>query len=451
MDEYVTPSNEVVERRVLGAAIDQPDTITNELASLRGRDFHRPDHAQLFAWLRAQRAAGRPIDTGTLPTQLIRAQLSGWTTADDSVRALNYADNASPRGVLPAHVAELRAKSRERALVAMARQVIELASTSRGDEAAVVMAEGLEAARRNTPGDLWVSGQQVMAEALADAQRIESEAEQGTPGMSSGLASFDEQIGFLKRREQTVWAARPGMGKTAAALNMVVQAVTANSKREGAGAVAVFSLEMDHRRLGQRMACNEGSVDLAGLLNGRLVTDDWDRLQDARVALSQGGPWFVNDSTRMTIDDVIGQCHQLAAKHPLDIVVLDYLTLLNVPNERGRRHDQQVGEIARRFRECAKELNFHAVLLAQLNRELERRSDKRPKLSDLKDSGDIEQHADGVVMLYRACAYDENAPEDQAEWIVRKWRNGKPGTVRVRFLGRYQRFEDETVLHGLPR
>ena len=262
------------------------------------------------------------------------------------------------------------------------------------------------------------------------------------PGLSSGLRDLDTKINGLNNSDLILVAARPAMGKSAFALNMAVNVAKKYNKT-----VAVFNLEMSKEQLVMRLLASEGFIELQKLATGKLSEEEWTKLGMAAAALSQTDI-RIDDNPSVTVADINAKCRRL---DNLGLVVIDYLQLMQGSGF-GKASDNRVtvvGEISRALKIMAKELNIPVICLSQLSRAVESRTDKRPILSDLRESGAIEQDADSVMFLYRDEYYNENS-EDKglAECIVAKNRHGETGTVKMQWFGPYQTFTDREWKHA---
>jgi replicative DNA helicase len=264
-------------------------------------------------------------------------------------------------------------------------------------------------------------------------------------GTASGFHGLDRMTSGLQKSDLIILAARPSVGKTAFALNMAVHMAV----REQVP-TAVFSLEMSKEQLVQRMLCMESRVDGSRLRGGFLKDEDWPRLTHAASVLSEA-PIFIDDTPGLSPFEMRAKCRRLSKSHGLGCVIVDYLQLMRVKGKVESR-EREIAEISMSLKAMAKELNIPVIALSQLNRSLESRNDKRPVLSDLRESGSIEQDADIIMFLYRDEVYhpDTDSP-GIAEVIVSKHRNGPTGVVRMAFLNEYTRFEnlaDEEPAHS---
>jgi replicative DNA helicase len=277
---------------------------------------------------------------------------------------------------------------------------------------------------------------------LANAvDKIETlfEQEGAITGAGTGFTDFDELTSGLQPADLIIVAGRPSMGKTTIAMN-----IAENIALKGNMPVAVFSMEMPGDSLAMRMMSSLGRIDQHKVRTGKLDDDDWPRLTSA-INLLAGTQLFIDDSPALSPTEVRARARRLAREHgQLGLIVVDYLQLMQSPSS-GDNRVQQISDISRGLKALAKELNVPVVALSQLNRNLEQRPNKRPVMSDLRDSGAIEQDADLIVFVYRDEVYNEDSNDKGiAEIIIGKQRNGPLGTVRLTFLGQYTRFENFT-------
>ncbi len=257
-------------------------------------------------------------------------------------------------------------------------------------------------------------------------------------GVPTGFTRLDNMTAGLQKSDLIILAARPSMGKTALALN-----IARNAAVDAAVPVAIFSLEMSKEQLGLRMLCAEARVDSSRLRSGFFSNDDWARLTDAATTLTEA-PIFIDDSSSLTAMEVRAKARRLKMDKNIGLVVIDYLQLMQ-GRVGAERRDLEISEISRALKALAKEIDLPVLALSQLNRMLEQRTDKRPKLSDLRESGALEQDADVVAFIYRDEVYnkEENNPhKGTAEVIMAKQRNGPTGDVVLTFLSAYTRFEN---------
>jgi replicative DNA helicase len=261
------------------------------------------------------------------------------------------------------------------------------------------------------------------------------ESKDAVTGLATGFADLDEMTSGLQPADLIIVAARPSMGKTALAVNMAEHAALKSRK-----AVAIFSMEMSASQLAFRLISSLGRIDQQHLRNGDLAEEDWPRVTSAITLLSET-KILIDDTPALSPAELRARARRMKRQYDLGLIVVDYLQLMAVPGNKENRATE-ISEISRGLKALAKELNIPVIALSQLNRSLEQRTDKRPVMADLRESGAIEQDADVILFIYRDEYYDkESADKGLAEIIIGKQRNGPTGTVKLTFLGRYTRFE----------
>ncbi|MGH8091103.1 MAG: replicative DNA helicase, partial [Rudaea sp.] len=262
------------------------------------------------------------------------------------------------------------------------------------------------------------------------------ESKDAVTGLATGFADLDEMTAGLQPSDLIIVAARPSMGKTALAVNMAEHAALKSRK-----AVAIFSMEMSASQLAFRLISSLGRIDQQHLRNGDLAEEDWPRVTSAITLLSET-KILIDDTPALSPAELRARARRMKRQYDLGLIVVDYLQLMAVPGNKENRATE-ISEITRGLKALAKELNIPVIALSQLNRSLEQRTDKRPVMADLRESGAIEQDADVILFIYRDEYYDkESADKGLAEIIIGKQRNGPVGTVKLTFLGRYTRFEN---------
>ena len=269
--------------------------------------------------------------------------------------------------------------------------------------------------------------------------RIDTLFEQDSPitGLATGFTDFDMQTAGLQPADLVIVAGRPSMGKTSFAKNLAE-----NTAIKSKQPVAVFSMEMPAESLAMRMLSSLGQIDQTRLRTGKLNDDDWPRLTSA-IALLNEAPLFIDDTPALTVTELRARARRLQREHGLSLIVIDYIQLMQGSGNSNENRATEISEISRSLKALAKELSVPVVALSQLNRSLEQRPNKRPVMSDLRESGAIEQDADVIVFIYRDEVYNEDSPEKgKAEIIISKQRNGPIGTVALTFQGKYTRFEN---------
>jgi replicative DNA helicase len=264
------------------------------------------------------------------------------------------------------------------------------------------------------------------------------ELEDPITGVATGFTDFDEYTSGLQPSDLVIVAGRPSMGKTTFAMNIAEHAAIKHKKP-----VAVFSMEMPGEQLAMRMMSSLGRIDQHKVRTGKLDDEDWSRLTSAIGILTEA-PLFIDDTPALNPTELRARARRMAREHGLGMIVIDYLQLMQGAGKSDNR-TAEISEISRSLKALAKELKVPVVALSQLNRSLEQRPNKRPVMSDLRESGAIEQDADVIVFIYRDEVYNEESPDKGiAEIIIGKQRNGPIGTTRLTFLGQYTRFENFT-------
>jgi replicative DNA helicase len=428
------PSNVEAERSILGAILLDNAVCNQAIELLRRDDFFLESHRRIFDKMVALTERLMPIDLITLSDDLRRAgefeQIGGATYIASLIDGVPRTDTIEPYAKL------VKSKSMLRKLITASNQISALAFEEE-DDADVIIDKAEQMIFQIAEDRVRQGFQYVGDVAHRRLEQIEQMA--GRPemitGVPTGFTDFDRMTSGLQRQELIVIAARPSMGKTALALNMA-QYASKNSN-----VVGIFSLEMSAEQLVSRLLCSEARVDAHRLRTGYLNREEWARLADALRRLCET-KIFIDDSAAVSVMEMRAKCRRLKAEHGLDLLVIDYLQLMA---GRGRieSRQQEVSQISRDLKGLAKELDIPVVALSQLSRAPEQRTEHKPQLSDLRESGAIEQDSDVVCFIYREEVYnptDEN--QGTAELIIGKQRNGPTGSVPLAFLKEFTRFEN---------
>lgn len=430
------PRDNGAERAVLGAILLNPDTLDRVLEEgLQTQDFSQPSHRVLFDCFADLAREGKAVDVVTVTGRLESISRL------ESVGGFSYLNSLSSSvpslANLPHYVQVVREKALLRRLLTVTHTISEdVFSGEHSAEGSLEAAEAAIFALRDSRGSNRMSRLGEVVEEVYNELELRAKSPTDVTGIPSGFRDLDELLAGLQNTDLIIVAARPSMGKTAFALNLVVHAALRNQS-----AVALFSLEMSKEQLATRMMTSEGRISGSRMRTGKLRKDDWqplleaaDRLNTARV--------FVDDTPAMTVAAVRAKSRRLKATQGLDLVVVDYLQLMRGEGNENSR-EQEISAISRGLKSLAKEMNVPVVALSQLNRGVEQRADKRPMMSDLRESGAIEQDADVIMFLYRDEVYNKT-PENQglAEVLVRKQRNGNIGEVHLAWRGEFARFEN---------
>ncbi|MBI3772708.1 MAG: replicative DNA helicase [Gammaproteobacteria bacterium] len=402
-------------------------------------DFYRRDHRLIFQAVRDLADESTPFDVVTLSEWLEkRNQL-------DQAGGLAYlgmlANNTPSAANIKAYAEIVRERSVLRQLIHVGTEISNSGFVTEGrkseellDNAERLVFEIAEQGARGKGG--FAAIKDVLTEVV---DRIDELFQQDNPltGIPTGFSDFDEKTSGLQKGDLIIVAGRPSMGKTSFAMNIAEHAVIKTEKP-----VAVFSMEMSAAQLAMRMLSSLGRIDQHKVRTGKLDDEDWPRLASA-VGLLAEKPLFIDDTPALSPNELRTRCRRLTREHgQLGLILIDYLQLMQVPGNKENR-TAEISEISRSLKSLAKELHVPVIALSQLNRGLEQRPNKRPVMSDLRESGAIEQDADIIVFIYRDEVYNEDSPDKgTAEIIIGKQRNGPIGTTRLTFLGKYTRFEN---------
>ncbi len=434
MDELLgrrIPHSPQAEQAVIGSMLIDPGCIPDVLKRTRAEYFYIQANREIFETILAMFNYGQTID----PVTVIEQMKSRGVYHDESTR--NYIVEVMKTTPTSANVSEymsiIRDKSLQRDLAQAASSITEMVNEGVGGAE-----EMLEAAERYIYGlrkDRSIGGLKPISEvvqAVYDNLSDISINGERLPGLSTGLTDLDERILGLNPGELVLIASRPGMGKTSIALNIALSAAKTSNK-----AVAIFSLEMSREQLAIRLLSGESFVDTQKLLKGNLSSEEWRRLIDAASSISATNI-LIDDNPMLSVADMNAQCRRVKN---LGLVVIDYLQLMQSAGGRstsGENRQQIVADMSRMLKIMAKELEVPVLCLSQLSRANESRQDKRPMLSDLRESGAIEQDADVVIGLYREGYYNKECENpNAAEAIVLKNRKGETGTVDLMWMGEY--------------
>jgi replicative DNA helicase len=423
---------------VLGGILLENDALnTVTELPLTAEDFYSEAHARIFESMAALFSAGQPVDTVTLRERLALGNKLHAIGGDEYLFSLT---NTIPTVAnIEAHAKIVREKAVIRRLILACH---ETAALGYGDYGS--MEEFLDQAERaifavakhrlRTPYEHITD---VVVRCFEGITRA-AELKQHITGLPTGFERLDKMTAGMHPGDLIIIAGRPGMGKTAFALNIAL-----NSCRMRKTTAAVFSLEMPKEQLANRLLCSEARVDAGKLRTGYLSRDDWPKLTAAAGTLSDL-PLWLDDTPGLTLMELRAKTRRLKSEHDLGLVVIDYLQLMRAGIKTDSR-EQEISEISRSLKGMAKELGLPVIALSQLNRGVESRGnkDKRPQLSDLRESGAIEQDADTIMFIYRDEVYNpESTEKNVAEIIIGKQRAGPTGTVKCLFLREYTRFEN---------
>ena len=432
----IPPQNIDAEESIISAMLLDRNALLEIVDILLPEDFYKKSHQEIYKAAQTLFAANEPVDLVTLANKMKEAgtleEVGGATFLAQIVDTVPMAANAT-------HYAKIvKDKAILRTLIEKSSHITEKCFDDRGEvdeildfaETSIFNISDKKTTKAfSTISDLVGENFNTLEERQANDKQF--------TGIPTGFAKLDEMTSGLQPSDLIIIAARPSMGKTAFALNLARNvAIDANIP------VAVFSLEMASDQLSMRLLTSEARVNSARLKgDGHLGKDDWNRLTDAADVLSSA-PIFIDDSGFITAMEIRAKTRRLKMEHGLGLIIIDYLQLMK--GSGGDRRDLEIADISRSLKMLAKELKIPVIALSQLNRMLEQRNNKRPMLSDLRESGALEQDADIVTFIYRDEVYNKEDPSNQgtAELIIGKHRNGEVGTIPLTFIGQFTRFED---------
>ncbi len=434
--DRIPPNNLEAEMAVLGSILVDREMMSTVSEILSAADFYAHVHDTIFTALVTLYERGEPLDKITLAEELRRRALL------DKVGGLPYLTSLMdtvPTAASAEYYAQIvREKSALRGLIHAGTQITRIGFEQEEDvEAALDQSEQIvyEVGRRQKRGE-FSPIYKLLKGTFEQIDRLYHSRGDRT-GLTSGFRDIDEYTAGFQPGNFVILAARPGMGKTSMALTMASAAAKEEQKP-----VAIFSLEMTNEELVTRLLCAEARINSQNLRRGNIKDPEWEKISTGMSALSQL-PLHIDDSGTVTVTEIRSRCRRLQSADGLAAVFIDYLQLVRPSGtSRSQNRNDELSEICRMLKATAKDLQIPIVALAQLNRGVESRNDKRPMLADLRDSGAIEQEADMVAFLYRDAYYNpESAPEpDLTEFIIAKSRNGPTGTVKLRFLKEHTLF-----------
>ncbi len=434
----VPPHSHEAEQAVLGALmIDHRawDRISDRLSD---KDFYRQDHQLIFQAMANLAHRSQPFDVVTVAESLkVHQQLE---TSGGEAYLFELAQNTPTAANVTAYADIVREKAILRQLIYVGTDLVEKAYQVTGQDSKDLLDTAEQQVFQIAEQHIRESGPVIISTLLAKTtNRIDELYRSGNAltGISTGFTDLDRMTAGLQKGDLIIVAGRPSMGKTSFAMNIAENVAIKSSLP-----VLIFSMEMPAESLTMRMLSSLSRVDLTKVLTGKLSDQDWPRISTA-VQLLAETRLYIDDTAGLTPSDVRSRARRVAREHNgLALIVVDYLQLMRVPGNKENRTNE-ISEISRSLKILAKELRVPVIALSQLNRGLEQRSDRRPVMSDLRESGAIEQDADLIAFIYRDEVYDENSKDKGiAEIIIRKQRNGPIGDFKVTFLGQLTKFEN---------
>ncbi len=432
--ERIPPHNDEAEKSVLGAVLLDKDVFFDVSEIVNADDFYSKQHREIFSAMLDLYRNNEALDVITITEALTRRKTLEAAGGRVYIAMLSSFVPTAANAVQYARI--IAEKSMLRKLISAAGTITE-ESFSEEMESQQVLDHAeqsiLDIAKTRQSSE-YTEMKTVMA---ANLEVIHERQQNGgeLPGLKTGFADIDDITGGLQKSDLIIVGARPSMGKTAFALNIAQYAAVKEGKR-----VAIFSLEMSKYLLGMRLLAMQARVDSKKLQRGDLDQEDWTSINEASAALS-GADILINDNSGISVMEIRNKCRRMAAQKPLDLIVIDYIGLI-ATDVRAENRQQEVSAISRYLKQLAREMDCPVIVLSQLSRGNEGRNDKRPMLSDLRESGAIEQDADVVMFLHRDDYYKpaDKEKDNICEVIIAKQRNGETGTKKLSWLPKFTKF-----------
>lgn len=437
-DYKILPNSLEAEQALLGCILLDNDGQVEIFTKVNVDDFYTESHRNIYDSMLKIFSKSIPVDFVTLTNQL---EVDKKLDAIGGIDYITYLTNVVPSAANYNHYLNIVKNSAvRRHLIAESQEIIKTAFDAEDGNHAMQFAEKkiFDLSQKDTSSDLELVGKPggALTNVLSKISEI-AENKGRLRGIPTGYKEFDAITNGLQNSDLILLAARPGVGKTSFAMNIAEYAAIEEGKK-----VAIFDLEMSREQLMQRSLSSVAKVHLGHILNGSMDSDEWKRVWTAEKKLAQSSI-YVDDSSMVTPFDIISKCRKLKMTEGLDLVVIDYLQLMTMGRQNRESRTQEVSDITRTLKVAAKELNVPIILLSQLSRAVELREDHKPILSDLRESGSIEQDADIVLFLYNPEKYNDIQSTDEPGTVyllISKHRNGSTGEVRLKWVGEYTMF-----------
>ena len=432
----VPPHSEEAEQSVIGSILIDHEAVGVAAENLKPEDFYNLRHKEIFEAILDLYHDGKAVDLVTLKSQL---EQRGKLEAAGDMKYLTQVATAVPNSVhIRQYVKIVKDKALYRRFIQLGNQVLQQSFTTETpiEELSENVEKQVFNILQNRGSQDFSHIKDVLMESFDDIEKVAANG--GTvAGISTGFVDLDQKTAGLHPSDLVIVGARPAMGKTAFGLNLIQNAAV-----KGGKTCAVFNLEMSKKQIVNRMLACEAGVSMEHIRSGNMTDQDWEKLVEALGPLSEA-PIYIDDTGGITFSEVRSKCRKLKIEHGLDLVMIDYLQLMSGSGRAGDNRQQEISEISRGLKMMARELDVPVIALSQLSRTLESRADHRPMMSDLRESGAIEQDADVIIFLYRDEYYHPDSEDKNiAEVIIGKQRNGPVGTVKLRYDGEYTRFSN---------
>ena len=430
----VPPHDIEAEQAVIGSMLTDKDSVIAALEVLKQEDFYREDNKVIFGAILNLYNRADPIDIITLKAELV--SLGKFEQVGGLEYLASLPEKVPTTSNVEKYIKIVEEKSMMRTLIKTANELIDLGYDGTQDVEDIMDSAEKKIfnimQKKNQKG--YSSIKDILVDSFTQLEELYNRKQHIT-GVPTGFADLDYKTAGLHNSDLILVAARPAMGKSAFALN-----IATNAAVRGNSPVAIFSLEMSKEQMANRILCSEAMVDSNKVRTGRVEDEDWSKLAMASGELSEAGI-FIDDTPGISVMEIRAKCRKLKLEKNIGLVVIDYLQLVQGSNKRSGSREQEISEISRSLKILAKEINVPVIALSQLSRAPEQRPDHRPMLSDLRESGAIEQDADIVMFLYRDDYYNEESDKKNiAEVIIAKHRAGSTGTVELLWLGNFTKF-----------
>lgn len=435
MDVGKVPPHDIeAEQAILGSMLTDKDAVISSIEILKEDSFYREDNKAIFAAMLNLYSKNEPIDIITVKAELVE------TGNFERVGGIEYLASLPDKVPTTANVEKyikiVDEKFMLRNLLQSANQLIALGYDETEEVDKILDKAEKEifdlTQKKNTTG--YSSIKDVLVESFAELEKLYNQKGHIT-GVSTGFSDLDYKTSGFHGSELIILAARPAMGKSAFAIN-----IATNAAVQSKIPVAIFNLEMSKEQIGNRILCSEAMVDSNKIKTGQIEDQDWIKLASTLGILSDA-PIYIDDTAGISIMEIRAKCRKLKMEKNIGLIVIDYLQLIQGSGKRNSSRENEISEISRSLKILAKELDVPVIALSQLSRGAEKRDDKRPMLSDLRESGAIEQDADIVMFIYRDDYYNENSEEKNvAEIIMAKHRGGSTGTVKLAWMPSFTKF-----------
>ncbi len=434
MEVKVPPHDIEAEQAVLGSMLTDKDAVISAMEVLKPDSFYREDNKAIFQAMYNLYAKSEPIDIVTVKAEL--TSQGNFERVGGLDYLANLPDKAPTTANVDMYIKIVDEKASLRALISTSNELISLGydESEKVDHIIDMAQKKVYDLSQKRAEKGYSPLKEILVNSLAQIEKLYNQKGSVT-GIPTGFEDLDRKTAGLHNSDLIIVAARPAMGKSAFAIN-----IAANAAIRAKVPTVIFSLEMSKEQVGNRILCAEAMVESEKIRTGKIEDNDWMKLVQTLGDLSEA-PIYVDDTPGITAMEIRAKCRKLKMEHNIGLVLVDYLQLITASTGRNSSREQEIAEISRSLKILAKELDVPVIALSQLSRATEKRDDKRPMMSDLRESGSIEQDADIIMFLYRDDYYNAESPEQNVtEIIIGKQRSGSVGTIKLAWLPNYTKF-----------